>query len=40
MTCWAVEAQLDGRTVWSVPERFGKNTADGPYHVWVHRPEK
>jgi hypothetical protein len=40
MTCWAVKAQLDGREIWSVPERYGKSTPRGPYHVWIHRREK
>lgn len=40
MTCWAVTAKLDGREIWSVPERYGKSTPRGPYHVWIHRPEK
>jgi hypothetical protein len=40
MTCWAVQAQLDGREVWSVPEQYGKSTSRGPYHVWIHRPDK
>jgi hypothetical protein len=39
MTCWAVQAQLDKAEVWSVPERLGKTTPKGPYHVWVHRPD-
>jgi hypothetical protein len=37
MTCWAVKAHLDGREVWSVPERLGKTTRRDPYHVWIHR---
>jgi hypothetical protein len=40
MTCWGMKAQLAGNEVWSVPERLGKSTKDGPYHVWAHRPEK
>jgi hypothetical protein len=40
MTCWAVQARLGKTEVWSVPERLGKSTRQGPYHVWVHRPEK
>ncbi len=40
MTCWAVKAELDGREVWSIPERYGKTTPQGPYHVWIHRPDK
>jgi hypothetical protein len=40
MTCWAVKAKLDGREIWSVPERYGKTTPRGRYHVWIHRPEK
>jgi hypothetical protein len=40
MTCWAVQAQLDSREIWSVPERYGKSTPRGSYHVWIHRREK
>jgi hypothetical protein len=40
MTCWAVRARLAGKEIWSVPERLGKSTPQGPYHVWAHRPEK
>jgi hypothetical protein len=38
MTCWAVEAKLDGRIVWNVPERLGKSTPSDSYHVWIHQP--
>jgi len=40
MTCWAVQAKLGTTEVWSIPERLGKTTAQGPYHVWVHQPDK
>jgi hypothetical protein len=40
MTCWAVQTRLDNTEVWSVPERLGKTTPQGPYHVWGHRPDK
>jgi hypothetical protein len=40
MTCWAVTAQLDRVECWSVPERQGKTTPRGPYHVWVHGRDK
>jgi hypothetical protein len=40
MTCWAVAVQLGGREVWSVPNRYGKTTAKGPYHIWGHHPDK
>ncbi len=36
MTCWAVEARRDGDVVWHLPERFGKSSAQGLYHVWMH----
>jgi hypothetical protein len=38
MTCWAVEARLDGKEVWSVPERLGKNKPSDSYHVWKYIP--
>lgn len=38
MTCWAVQAELDGKETWSVPERLGKSTPSDPYHVWKHVP--
>ena len=38
MTCWAVQAQLDGKEVWSVPERLGKSTPSDPYHIWKYVP--
>lgn len=40
MTCWAVKTRLDDREIWSVPERYGKSTPRGSYHVWIHRREK
>jgi hypothetical protein len=40
MTCYAVTARLDGREIWSVPNRHGKSTARDPYYVWVHRPNE
>lgn len=40
MTCWAVEARLDGKEAWSVPERLGKSTPSDPYHVWKYLPGK
>lgn len=40
MTCWAVEATLDGRAAWSVPERLGKSRPEDAYHVWIHRPQE
>lgn len=40
MTCFAIRAHLDGREVWSVPERYGKSTPRDAYHVWIHRPKK
>ena len=38
MTCWAVQAQLEGAEVWTSPERFGNSTAGGLYHVWLFEP--
>jgi hypothetical protein len=38
MTCWGVQAQLDGEEIWTSPERFGVSTASGLYHVWVYQP--
>lgn len=35
MTCWGVQARLDGEEVWTSPERFGSSTAGDLYHVWV-----
>ncbi|HEY7329286.1 MAG TPA: hypothetical protein VH592_16710 [Gemmataceae bacterium] len=40
MTCYAVTARLDGREIWSVPNRHGKTTPRDAYYVWVHQPEK
>jgi hypothetical protein len=37
MTCWAVQAQLDGEEVWTSPERFAASTSSGLYHVWVYQ---
>lgn len=38
MTCWGVEARLDGKEVWSVPERLGNSLPSDPYHVWKYVP--
>lgn len=38
MTCWGVEARLDGKEVWSTPERLGKSTPSEPYHIWKYVP--
>jgi hypothetical protein len=40
MTCWAVQAELDGKETWNVPERLGKSTPSDPYHIWKYVPEK
>jgi hypothetical protein len=40
MTCWAVQAKLGTKEVWSVPERLNKTTVRGPYHVWAYQPDK
>jgi hypothetical protein len=40
MTCYAVTARLDGREIWSVPNRHGKTTPRDAYYVWAHQPEK
>lgn len=37
MTCWAVTAHMEGKEIWSVPERSGKTTPKDSYHVWIHR---
>jgi hypothetical protein len=39
MTCWAVDAKHQGKTVWSVPGRLGKSRPDLDYHVWIYRPQ-
>ena len=39
MTCWAVQVARGGVEVWSVPERLGKSSARGLYHVWIHAVE-
>lgn len=39
MTCWAVEAERDGKLIWSVPERLGKSKPTDDYHVWIYRPQ-
>jgi len=35
MTCWAVEVKHKGKSIWSIPERFGKHSPQDGYHVWV-----
>jgi hypothetical protein len=40
MTCWGVEARLDGKEVWRVPERLGNSTPTDSYHVWKFVPGK
>jgi hypothetical protein len=40
MTCYAVTARLDGREIWSVPNRHGKTTRRDSYYVWVHQPKE
>lgn len=36
MTCWAVSVEYNGAEVWSLPERLGKSTREGDYHVWLY----
>jgi hypothetical protein len=35
MTCWGLEVKHKDRTVWTMAERFGKNSILDPYHVWL-----
>jgi hypothetical protein len=39
MTCWGVHVKRGDDEVWSAPERYGKSTERGLYHVWVHSRE-
>jgi hypothetical protein len=39
LTCWAVQAAIDGKQVWSqVEQGGGKSKPVDPYHVWLFKP--
>lgn len=39
LTCWAVQARLGEKIVWSAPEMYGKNSATQSYHIWSFKPD-